>query len=273
MIRALFAAVAIAVAVPAHAASEEDLSTLYDALKMADGVSIVSQEGLDYAQEIEADMFPGRGGDRWQAIVAQIYDEDRLNELTRDAMRKYLGDQDVTPMLAFLQSDLGSSLMGLEVSARIAIQDEAVEEAAIERAAQMEQDGDPRWDQLSVFIEVNDLVEFNVMGALNSNFEFFRGLADGGAFPEDMNEADMLSQVWSEEAEIRDSTTEWMYGYLALAYGPVTDADLDTYIDFSQTEAGRALNSALFDAFDVVYRVVSRELGLAVSQFMVGEDI
>jgi hypothetical protein len=42
------------------------------------------------------------------------------------------------------------------------------------------------------FIEANDLVERNVSGALNSNFAFYRGLSDGGAFEVEIPEELML---------------------------------------------------------------------------------
>ena len=131
----------------------------------------------------------------------------------------------------------------------------------------------PRLALVGRFIDVNGLVDFNVSGALNANYEFYFGLVDGGAFPFEMTEEQVLADVWSQEDEIRAETEDWLYSYLAMAYEPVSDADLTAYIDMSETAAGKALNQALFAAFDVLYRQISRDLGLAAAQMVAGEDI
>ncbi|MEY4698536.1 MAG: hypothetical protein RIT14_2964, partial [Pseudomonadota bacterium] len=49
--------------------------------------------------------------------------------------------------------------------------------------------------------------------------------------------------------------------------------ELQAYITFSETEAGQALNVALFVAFDAVFTPISKALGLAVAKQMQGQDI
>ena len=53
-----------------------------------------------------------------------------------------------------------------------------------------------------------------------------------------------------QNIDIRQNTTEWVYSFLLLAYEPLEDADLETYIAFSETGAGQDLNAAMFAAFD-----------------------
>jgi hypothetical protein len=146
-----------------------------------------------------------------------------------------------------------------------------VEEIARLRVEELRAAGDARMAQVDVFIAVNDLVERNVAGALGSNYQFFRGLADGGAYA--MTEDQILADVWTQEQDIREDTTEWLYGFLNMAYRPLGDDDLEAYIAFSESEAGRALNAALFAGFDVLYRDISYALGLAVSRAMSGSDL
>ena len=129
------------------------------------------------------------------------------------------------------------------------------------------------YDLVTQFIDANDLIETNVVGAMNSNYAFYQGLLAGGAFPYELTEEQVLADVWGQEPEIRQNTTEWLYSFFILAYQPLPQEDLETYIAFSETEAGAALNDALFAAFDGMFEDISQALGLAASRYMGGQDL
>ena len=76
-----------------------------------------------------------------------------------------------------------------------------------------------------------------------------------------------------EEPEIRAETEGWLFAYLHLAYGPLPVDDLETYLAFSRTDAGKALNAALFDGYEAMYRDISYALGRAVALSAQGNDI
>lgn len=263
----------VLVTLPARAEPPARLDELIAALRLEEVLEIMAQEGIAYGGELEAEMFPGRGKARWQAMVADIYDAARARRVMRDTLAEALTDTDLDPLVAFFGGETGARIMGLELSARRALLDPDVEEASREAAERMRDAGDDRLGLLEVFVTVNDLVEMNVAGGLNSNYAFYTGLVDGGAFPYPMSEEEMLAEVWSQEPELRDETEAWLYGYLAMAYQPLTDAELEAYIALSETAEGQALNQALFAGFDVLFRQVSRELGLGAAQFIQGEDI
>jgi hypothetical protein len=99
-------------------------------------------------------------------------------------------------------------------------------------------------------------------------------MSDGGAFDDaQMTEAEMLADVWSQEPDIRAETEGWLYPFLALAYEPLSDADIEAYLAFSESQAGQAMNAALFAAFDKVFSDISRDLGRAVAEMLSGRDI
>ena len=79
--------------------------------------------------------------------------------------------------------------------------------------------------------------------------------------------------MWAQEEDIRADTEEWVYSYLALAYDPLSNEDIEAYIALSRSDEGRALNRALFGAFDDLFVDISRRLGMGASRFLVGEDI
>lgn len=260
-------------ALPLRAEPEARLDALIDVLALPEVLDIMRQEGLLYGDELQQDLLAGRGGAQWRATVERIYDGGRMQGIIRSGMAKELSASDLGPLIAFFGSDRGRRIVGLEVSARRALLDPSVDEASRQTLEQMLLDEDPRIALLDRFIQSNDLLDSNVVGALNANYAFYLGLVDGGAFPFDISEEQVLTEVWSQEGDIRVETEEWLRSYLAMAYAPLPDSDIEAYIAISETAEGQALNRALFEAFDVAFRLISRELGLAAAQMIAGEDI
>lgn len=238
-------------------------------------VDVMRAEGVDYGKQLQDEMFPGRGGPDWDASVARIYDPAVLLRDIENRLAQELAahPQALSAAQAFFGSPTGQKILSLELEARRALLDEATEAAAREAAADLETQAAPRVEALRRFVATNDLIEMNVMGGLNANFAFYKGLAEGGALDGQMSEADMLSEVWSQEAQVRADAEEWLWPYLTLAYQPLSDEEMQAYQAFSETEAGRQLNAALFAAFDASFVRVSRDLGRAAARMVQGEDI
>ena len=263
------ALVVTAAAEPVAAATEAEIDVLYAAIGTPQLIDIMRVEGLEQADELQTTMFPGRGG--WDAIASSIYDTDRMSAKFRTKFDASLATSDIEPLLAFFASDLGKRIIGLELSAREALLDEDVEEAAQEAFAALSDENPERAALLEEFVSTNDLIELNVMGALNASLAFYTGLTDGGGF--EMSEDEMLREVWSQEPDVRADTEIWLYSYAAMAYQPLPDDDLEAYTALSDTLAGQELNRALFAGFDAVFNEISFSLGRAASQFVQGDDI
>ena len=257
----------------AQAATQSEVEQLTEALGLGELVDIMRDEGLDYAEDIEAQLFPGKGGDAWEEIVSAIYDPEVMREDVIGVMAEDLTQTDLTPLHDFFVSERGTEIIAYEISAREALMDEDIEEAAKARLANMRAEESPELVRIDRFVEVNDLIESNVMGAMNSNYAFYQGLSEGGAFDGTMTESDILADVWAQEDTIRADTDIWVYAYLAMAYQPLSNEDFDAYIAISETPEGRALNRALFEGFDAMYSKISRALGVAAASFMAGEEI
>lgn len=248
---------------------------LQQAMKIPDIISVLRDEGMAYGASLEEELFPGRGGAAWGVAVDLIYDTPTMEERFGAALEREIGADTAALAAAvdFFAGERGQRILTLEVEARRALLDEAVEDAARARAEDMMADNDPRMDALRRFAEANDLIESNVQGALNANLAFYQGMAEAGAFGDEMTEEQMLDDVWGQEADVRAETGDWLFSYLALAYGPLPDEDLEAYTDFSLTPEGQKLNAALFAAFDAVFREISRNLGRAAARQMMGQDI
>lgn len=269
-IAALAAATVLAMPVVAQ---DRDTDVLFELLMLPDIIEIMRQEGVSYGDTIGADLFGGTPSADWAATVATIYDYDVMSDAVRTDFEAALSDVDLDPVVDFFGSEQGQMIIGLEVSARRALLDEAVEEASKEAAAAAAQQDDPRLELVAEFVETNNLIETNVAGALNSNLAFYTGLLSGNAFDGALSEEQILTDVWGQEADIRENTTEWIYSFLYMAYQPLDDADLDAYIAFSQTPSGEQINRAMFEGFERLFIGISQALGRAAAIEMTTQDL
>jgi len=246
---------------------------LYAAMRLDEIVAVMRDEGLAYGDDIAADLFGGAAPPEWGKLIAAIYDEDRMKAEVQTALSEALDGVDVEPMVAFFETEPGRTFIALEISARQAMLDEAVEEAAKEAAAVAMADETPRFQLVTRYVDANDLIDTNVVSAMNSNVAYYMGLLQGGAMAGDVTEDQIISDVWGQEPEIRANTTEWVYTFLLMAYDPVPDADIEAYVAFSETPAGQALNRAVFQAFDGMFSDISNALGQASAQFLVTQEL
>ena len=269
----VMAASLIAAPLWAQPSEETKVDNLLEALGMPEMIEIMREEGLSYGDTLAEEMLPGGPTDQWSMAVSAIYDTEMMYEEVRGAFGEAISGDDIDAMLAFFNSETGQRIIGLEVSARRALLDDAVEEASKESAAIATMNETPRYRMVQEFVEVNDLIEANVVGSLNSSYAFYMGLIDGGAMPAGVTAEIALQDVWAQEDDVRSDTTEWVYSFLMMAYQPLSDAELQAYIEFSKTDAGQDMSDALFAAFDGMFDDISRGLGLASSRFMISQEL
>lgn len=260
--------------------SPELVRSLGDAVKMDQTLAIMQREALQNADEIAEDLFGGAAPSGWTNVITELFDPAGARAQFDTGLTLATANADAGQLAnaaAFYASPLGIRLLQLEISAREAMLDGEVETAAKQAWTDLLADPLPasaqRADLIEGAVAASDLIESNVSSALNGNLAFLQGLAEAGGYAAEMTADDMLREVYAQEDTVRADTAEWLYPFLALAYAPLTDAELQAYIDFAQSAAGQALNSALFLAFDGLGTVQSRGMGLAAGRLMSGQDI
>jgi len=268
-LRICLAILTVVLAGPLQAASEGE--ALARILRLEELATALHEEGLDHGRSLDAEMLTGKGGTYWAGEVAELYDADRIAGAIRAALTEELAADQIAASAAFFETPLGQEILALEIAARVSMRDADVEAAARATYDALKGTGDARLALVSRFVEVNDLVERNVAGAMSASVQFLLGLSDGGA--SGLDDSAILAQVWGEEGATREETENWLFGYLLMAYRPLSDDDLAAYIAFSESPAGHALNAALFSGFDVLYRGISYELGLRLAAAMKSSDI
>ena len=255
-------------------AVEVSVDRVTEVMRLGELFVVLREEGLAYGDSLEEDMFPSGGGADWRAEVSDIYDAARLQAAFSKALAERLKDRPdaVADIIAFFETDLGKRVVELEIEARRAFLDTAAEEAARVAAEDAAAARDPKVALVRRMIEAGDLLEMNVAGALSGSLAFMTGMAESGAYG-GMPQDQLLADIWGQEEQIRADSSSWLNAYLGLAYAPLSEAELESYVAFWESAAGQELNAALFAAFDEVFRPVSLDLGRAAGRAMLGRDI
>lgn len=241
--------------------------------RQAETLDLMRQEGIAQGKILGADLFGQDGNPEWLLALDRVYDTARMARVYDAALSQALARdptlvEDVTP---FLGGELGARIVALELEARRTTLDEVALGAAREILAEMEQTDKQRRAQIERLVVAADLLESNVTAGLNGNVAFYKAMAAAGAPGGAMDEAEMLAQVWAQEADIRASTADFLYPLMALAYAPLTDGELESYVAFSESPQGRRFNAAMTEAFVPVMIDLSRALGAEAGRMLSGQ--
>ncbi|MCA0921649.1 DUF2059 domain-containing protein [Pseudooceanicola nanhaiensis] len=244
---------------------------LFELTGMPETLEIMREELLALTRDLAETHLDGRPGPGWTTAVEEITAPKALETTLRTAFEADLAGVELTPILNFYDSAVGRQVVTLETEARRSFLDAAVEDAASQAVAGGTALPEGQMALIDRYIEVNDLVAYNVMGAMNSNYQFYRGLADGGVLQ--MSEDEMVNDVWDREAETTQESSTWLRAFLATAYAPLAEEDLRTLVELSETDPGQRLNRAFFAGFNAVYEEVYHALGLAVASEAASEEL
>ena len=255
-------------------AEVDDLDiAIFDALGQGEIIQIMRDEGIVSGREIAAALFATPVNSKWDQTLDRVYDTEVMTDRALAAFSDSLAGSDRQAILAFFTADPGQMIVALEVSGRAAMLDPDVFDIALGQGRDMIAQGGARAEMIGDFMAENDLVERNVAGGLNAMIAFYSGLQQGGGLPQGVSIDVLLGDLVAQEEAIRTETTDWMVGYLAMAYAPVSEDDLETYLAFSKTEAGQALNQALFDAYEDLFDDISRVLGYEAARIMIQAEL
>lgn len=249
----------------------EEAPALQTVLRVSELAGLLHEDGLAHGAALDRDMLDGQGGLAWRHQVAGIYSSRRIaDHLTRD-LQQQLSAPETAQIIRFFDSPLGQRILTRELEARRLMADSAYEERAIGELSDRTQPKDAVFVAVELFIEVNDLVDLNVTGALNANYHFMRSFAlqGGGLAPQ----SEILDNVWADADQVQANVTEWLHAYLLTAYDVLDPEELEAYIAFCRTPAGQALNRELFRSFDTLYQDISRDLGKAAAHAILSEEL
>ncbi len=261
-------------------ASPQLLAALGEALQMDRTLVIMQREAVKSSAQLADELF-AVGADRaWNTTVTALFDPAAARKRFDQSLAAASASIDAAHVQAaidFFLSPLGRKTIEMETSAREQLLDPAREAAAKQAWAAGQGDNDPatslRAQLVQDVVAANDLIETNVMAALNGNLAFYQGMSLSGAFAAPMSSEDMLAEVSAQETQIRADMEDWLFPYLGMAYSGLTEDELRAYIAFANSAAGKSLSKLVFFAFDELGKEQSRALGLAAGRMMAGQDI
>ncbi|SCY57328.1 hypothetical protein [Paracoccus tibetensis] len=261
-----------------HAASQHATleRRVWDALGLEAMVPILREEAVREAETLEAEGLVAPGGIPWARTVAQIHAPDRLRRAFEESLGQGAALLDpalLDEALGFYETGPGGRLVQLEVSARQAMLEPEVEDAARARFAEADLAQAPRALLIRRLIDEADLLAPNVATGMNASVAFSQGFAEGGGFDMPPTMDELLAEAWGQEAQIEAEAEAWMQAFLMLAYSPLSDAEIEDYLSFASSRAGRALSDLLFAGFDTVFVQTSREMGLAAAMRDDGQSL
>lgn len=250
----------------AFAQSVEERRVL-DLVGFAEIVEIMRLEGLADGQSIPQDIMGYEGSSNWDAELQRIYDTESLLAELETSFVEAFDWRFAEESIAFLETPAWQDALSLEVSARKAMLEPGVEEAVLAGAWDEAGRNSARGRLTRRLMAEAEFVEKNVEGSMRSMLAFYLGLMDGG-FDLGISEGDLYSMILSEEDALYDDIDEWLFAVLLMAYDPLEKEQIEEQIEFWQTEAGAALNDAMFEAFDAMFVDLSFQLGVSAAKLL-----
>lgn len=249
------------------AAQGSDDERFFELMRLDEMVQVIREEGLITDAFLPDEMMLGQGGAAWDAELVQIYNTENMINTVRAGIARSLGATDLSGMITYLESPTWQEAVDLELMARTAMLDPDVEAAAYETYYDTYLKKSHRMRDLEELVDTADLIESNVVGALNGMLQFNLGLMAAGVdigFSED----ELLTQIWADEEFFRQDVTEWLFAFLLLAYDPMERSMLRDQIAYFATDEGQRLNRAMMDGFDALFDDISFQLGVAIGEMM-----
>ncbi|WP_378943795.1 hypothetical protein [Paracoccus sp. R86501] len=249
---------------------------LWSVLKIEPQMQIFQQEAVSEAARLDADNMIAGTGRPWAATVGDIHDPMRLQTLFRQGLTRALDRADpalIEQGLRFYETGLGRRMVPLETSARHAMLSDEVTAQASAAFAQAEFQDDSRAEQILRLIDVADLVAPNVSSGLNASVAFSDGFEAVGGFDMPLTQDQMLAETWAQQDQIEAETRDWLQSFLMMAYSPLRDDEVETYISFASSPAGRELARVMFAAYDTVFLQTSRDMGMAAGLRLQGQQL
>lgn len=242
------------------ALANPDTERLLDAIGLPDLIAVFAIEGQEAGAAIDDGFLNGQGGAVWDETVRRLYDPQRLEQEMRAGVVAELDGDMAAQALMFFDSDLGQKIVELEVQARRAMLDPALEARAKSASS-------ANSNAITRFLEARNLVVRNTDVGVSSQTAFFAGLTATSP------SQDALPDPEARRDTIRTESEAWLRGYYALAQSPLSEDEVAIYTAFWETDVGKALDDALFSAFANSYETLSFALGQAAGRLSVQNEL
>lgn len=253
-------ALAGAVWLSALAAQADTASNqLFNAMGIPGLIAAFAEDGRETIGDINSSFLGGQGGDVFLETAQRLYDPARMEAELRASFAQLVDPADARQAVVFFDSTQGQRIVELEVQARQAMVDDALEDAA--KAA-----SNDAGDDVLRLISVRDLVEVNTDIAMAARRAFYDGFLAAAPSTD-------APDIEGQRGMVAEDTRAWITGYYMLVASAMEDDDLDTYTAFWETDVAQRVDAALSDAFEQSYVSLSYGMGQIVGRLMPQNDL
>ena len=239
---------------------------LYDALHLKKVMKILHDEGIKDAFE-SGRIYLGEDYDAasYEREVNKIYSLEMMDNFMRNGLIETLPKAEAEVALQFFSQGLGAQAALLETSARSAISYDEVEVAAMQMAKEEKSENPVRYSMLEKSIKDLELVELNITGAMSAQYAFLTNLS----VLDDMHLSSdgIVAFLLESEEEMRKDIVDWLIAFTHMAYTPLSDEELETYLSFLNSDDGKVLNKTLFHIFNDLSIQTSGDLADLIVSF------
>jgi len=197
----------------------------------------------------------------WNISAAENFDAVGMFEETVVMLGESLDDAAMGELEVFYASDLGREITAMEVAAQRPGSALVVKTEGTEILSGLIANEDPRLEQLTRLIEALEAVETGLAMAANLNHAVLTGMAASGQLPYALDDAQIAAMVDGQRGMMRGAIQEQLFVSLAYTYQMLSDADLDTYIDFLEDDAGRDFYALILLATEEIISVRAKKFG------------
>lgn len=209
----------------------------------------------------------------WTAAARENFQTEAMFADVTEAMAGGLDAGQMAALEAFYSSPLGLEITAMEVAAQRA-----------EMALQVKTEGadilrgliareDPRLEQLTQLIEALAAVETGLAMAESLNHAVLSGMSASGQMPYKLSSGQIDAMVAAQRGLMRGAIQEQLFVSMAYSYQTLSDDDLDAYIAFLQTDAGRAFYGRLLASTEAVIGARAHRFGARLMELQATEQL
>lgn len=199
--------------------------------------------------------------DAWAVSAAEHFQPDAMFADMVQHFQATLDPADRATILSFYQSDLGMRISAIEISAQRPENAVRLKTSGARRLGDLIEAESPRLAAYEDMMAALSSVETGLALALNLNKAVLNGMIASGDFPFAMTEDQVSAMVESQSGLMQGAIREQLFISFAYTYRDLTDAELEIYIAFLRSEAGRRFYSELVAATDAIMSERARAFG------------
>ena len=260
--RILFAALLLLVAGSVHARNVDELMRKSGIWKQVTDFPAMVRAGADEARKKERASGKTVMTDAEYARLVAIFDRafapDRMRRIIAREIDRNLGVEDEAKMLAFLDSDLGKRATRLEEQASTP---EMMKEAQENAAAYFLQVPGARVAKLMRLARAVEIGDASASMMINVAAALAYGAAVSAPNGDEREAKELRKQLQAKKPEMAEAMYQYFVKFFAYIYRPLSDEDLDRYIEFAQTPAAKHFTQVTQKAFNVAFEDGALEAG------------